>query len=567
VIVFVLNRARISFVLVALIAVAVPAVAAASAPVPVGAKRLSADKVRRVGHVACGRFTSSTQWVPGTVLKHGYFISHDAQARNYGKLARKASGKKRVRLAAIAKRYRTLAKDQRHRCYFPASLPPRVTPPAAPPAAPPVAPPVAPATPLRFDASSAVGLALSDSAGSALGASSMMAMPATPATGSNLVAIDGAGRTHDAVDSGSAAIQRFLIAPNDRVYVVFSSPVNLDNTSPLAPWNPGTRCLIAVVDPASGAPTCVDSQLSFINWSNGNNPAIQFDASGAIYYTGGTTSGTTVLRRYLNGVATDLINDNVYINDFLVRPDGSVFISGNTTSTGSNWVRRITPSGALQSIRSTTSTFLRAFPDGNIYMGLWSGTDLGIRRYLTATNTLDPKFWIANGTSDSEYFAASDYCTGAQASLLSAFCGTYGAGIKGTYLTDNGKVFAIAGYSANGVLMQYFPDVEVPTTIVKNVSVAQTAGNNLILAGRNDQDQNVLTRYNTSTGEETQLIGPDNEIEIYHLNYVARSNKVLFDGLRFADNKYVLGQVDLSTNEVAVSPTTYGKWSDFQTFG
>ena len=144
---------------------------------------------------------------------------------------------------------------------------------------------------------------------------------------------------------------------------------------------------------------------------------------------------------------------------------------------------------------------------------------------------------------------------------------TYGASIKGTYLTGDGKVFAVAGSGADGSLMQYYPDVRVPTTAVTKVSVAQSVITNLILAGRNQQDKNVLTLYNTSTGTERQLLGPENEIEIYHLNYVASGNKVLFDGLRFADNKYVLGQVDLNTNEVTVSATTAGKWADFQTFG
>ena len=386
---------------------------------------------------------------------------------------------------------------------------------------------------------------------------------ATTASGSNLVAVDGTGRTHDAVGSGSAAISRFLIAPNDKVYVVFSSPVDLDNASPMA-WSTAARCLIAVVDPASGVPTCVDSQLGYINWSGqqGNNPPIQFDAAGAIYYTGYTTTGKTVLRRYLNGVATDLINDNISVYDFLVRPDGSVFLTG-TSSTGASWVRRISPSGGLQNLGSTRSSFLSAFPDGNIYIG--QGV---VRRYLTASNAIDPKSWIGyTGSPDAEYFTYSSFCSSGQVPYPSGFCNSYGSSIKGTYLTGDGKVFAVAGYGADGSLMQYYPDVRVPTTTVTKVSVAESVITNMILAGRNEQDQNVLTLYNTSTDTERQLLGPDNEIEIYHLNYVARDNKVLFDGLRFADNKYVLGQVDLSTNEVTVSATTSGKWADFQTFG
>jgi hypothetical protein len=79
-----------------------------------------------------------------------------------------------------------------------------------------------------------------------------------------------------------------------------------------------------------------------------------------------------------------------------------------------------------------------------------------------------------------------------------------------------------------------------------------------------------LTSIGTSQGSsndtETELIGPSSEIEIYHLNYVANGNKVLCDGLRFSDNKYVIGEVDLSTNRVNFVATSATKWSDLQSF-
>jgi hypothetical protein len=43
--------------------------------------------------------------------------------------------------------------------------------------------------------------------------------------------------------------------------------------------------------------------------------------------------------------------------------------------------------------------------------------------------------------------------------------------------------------------------------------------------------------------------------------------KILFDGLRFADNKYVIGEVDLSTQVVTVVNTAAVKLADLQTFG
>jgi hypothetical protein len=581
-----LNRAaRMSLVVIGLTAVAAPAVATASTARPAGAKKISSNRLRHVGQIVCAQLTSSTQWVPGTSLS-GYFVAHENQAQNYAKLARKAKGKKRQKLNANAERYRRLAKGQQTRCYFPASptkstiaspastvqsgasTPSPGTPSTPDPGLPggETPAPAAPPTPLRFDVSGAAGLALGDqTAARATGGSSTIAAAATT-TASNLVAVDETGRTHDAVASGSATISQFLIAANNKVYVVFSTPVDLDNASPTAPWTPDSRCLIAVIDPASGVPTCIDSRLGYVPpHQQGGNALIQYGA-GAIYYRGFTTTGKTVLRRYLNGVATDLINDNISLGDFLVRQDGSVFITGSS-STGASWTRRITPSGGLQNIRSTNSTFLRAFPDGNVYMGFWNTGDFGVRRYETATSSLDPKFWIGSTMNpDAEsYFSTSDYCSGGQAPY--GFCGWSGTFIKGTYQTSDDKIFAVAGGAGDGVLMQYYPDVSAPATAVTKVSVAQSANNNLLLAGHNDQDQNVLTLYNTATGTERQLLGPDNEIEIYHLSYRANGNKVLFDGLRFADNKYVFGQVDLTTSTVTVSATTTGKWADFQTFG
>jgi hypothetical protein len=36
-----------------------------------------------------------------------------------------------------------------------------------------------------------------------------------------------------------------------------------------------------------------------------------------------------------------------------------------------------------------------------------------------------------------------------------------------------------------------------------------------------------------------------NEIEIYNLGYVATANKVLFNGLSFANGQYVVGDISL----------------------
>ena len=204
-------------------------------------------------------------------------------------------------------------------------------------------------------------------------------------------------------------------------------------------------------------------------------------------------------------------------------------------------------------------------------MGFWGGGSFGVKRFLTTSNQMDDRYWITgniNGMIGSDaYFNADDSCAGTNLQTRYAFCGNYGTQLNGLITTSDGKAFGLNGGGQGGLLTQYYPTLTFPQTTVTNVTVAQGATTNLVLAGTDASSRNIMTLYNTSTGAETQLLGAENSIEIYHVNYVANGNKVLFDGLRFSDNKYVLGQVDLSTRQVSVTSTIATKWSDFQTFG
>ena len=124
------------------------------------------------------------------------------------------------------------------------------------------------------------------------------------ATGSNLQVVDAIGTTTDAVSSGSANISKFLIAPNDKLYVRFSSKTTIGSVS----------CLLAEVVRSTGDPTCIDSELSSISWAQENTyefEPIQFDDTGAIYYSGVDSTGKSTLRKYYNGVSSSLVTDNV----------------------------------------------------------------------------------------------------------------------------------------------------------------------------------------------------------------------------------------------------------------
>ena len=87
----------------------------------------------------------------------------------------------------------------------------------------------------------------------------------------------------------------------------------------------------------------------------------------------------------------------------------------------------------------------------------------------------------------------------------------------------------------------------------------------MLVAGLDANGANVLTAYDPATGTETPMLGADNEIEIYHLNPIDDTT-AMFDGLRFSDNKVVVGQINVTTGQVTVLNTLPSKWEDFQTF-
>ncbi len=519
------------------------------APRPVGSVKLPSAKIKRVVDmggfaVRCGLVGKA--WQSGSVLKGGYFITDSQQVKNYTLAAKKLKSKKTK--AAKQKRAKYLKRAK----YF------KVLVSAGQPACKRALTPT-PTNALRFSIANKSGLALK-SGGQA---SSARARPGarTATVGSNLQAIAPDGAITDAVASGAATVSKFLIAPNGKVYVLFSGQTNLTDTS---------SCLLAEVAPASGLPVCIDSTLQItwntVNyWGNPAAPAVQFDAAGGIYYLG-QVSGKTVLRRYRDGVITDLVNDNITINDFMVLPEGSVIISGMTASTGVSWTRRLDAGGSLSTLLPNAASGLYRFSDGNVYMGSWNGPSYsGVFRFLTGTSLMDPLPWTSYPAGvGSSHIDTSLACGGPK---RQGFCNAQGAFSQAHFgMTDN-KDFIIAGNRGQSPnLVQLYPTLSFPTITIENLSVAQQVGTGLILAGTNSSAKNIMTLYNTSNDVETPLLGADNEIEIYHINFAAGENKVLFDGLRFSDNKYVLGQVDLATREASVTTTIAAKWSDFQTF-
>lgn len=534
---------RSKLVLLALIAI-ISFPSAAFAGRPSGAVKLARAKLIKKTGFYCGNVRGSS-WLPGKLIPGGFFYSHQAEKINLTKALSRASKSKKKKIQAQIKVLNGLIAARASQCAGGGG---------------------AKKGRLRFDFSGAVGLTLkSTTRAQSVGVEPNNGLAAQATSSSNLQKIDGSGAVSSAVSSGSAVISSFLIAPNDKLYVLFAQRVNLnDTTQP----DPATGCLLAEVDKTTGSPVCIDNTLREISWSERpRNNAIQFDASGAIYYTGYNSSNKRVLRRNVSGTITDLINDNIELNDFLILPDGRALVAGATSSSEAQWLRRINPNGSLTNLYTGSyTTFLQMFPDGNVYIGSdgFTGFGYGINMYLPESDSVDPRPYIGFDELN-PYFSPSLICDGIND--LFGFCGgANGAIVKGFHRSISQKVFGVAGDGTRGTLTQYYPTLERPVTEVTRISTFQGVINQLILAGLNAQNKNILTLFDTSDGSEIQLLGPDNEIEIYHLNYVASSNKIMFDGLRFSDNKYVIGQYDLNTMTFSASQTGSSKLVDFQTF-
>lgn len=386
-----------------------------------------------------------------------------------------------------------------------------------------------------------------------------LALPTSNSTGSGLLAVNRDGTVIDAVQSGTATIRDFYSAPNNKFYVVFSTARSL--------YTGGPNCVLAEVDADSGNPVCVDSQISsvttmfgmsgFYGMSGGNSP-IQFDNAGNIYYVGFATStgngqmpvgGMLTLRKNVNGTISNLISDNVTIRDFVVLGDGTVILSGTTTSTQTSWVRKITPTGSLSNLSATNpSTFLRKFADGNVYLGFNNSSSTGVRRYLASTGALDPKWWISSSDFFNSYFQTASVCSGNGGyQKYPGFCSTQGSFVSTSFNIGNSSTVVVAGLRGqNGTsLMQYYPTVEPLSTSIKNVTLAQMVGNKLILAGSTDDNVNSLVVFDLDTYQETILVDGSNEVEVYNMSYITATNKIMFNGLRFSDNTFVVGEVDM----------------------
>ena len=385
------------------------------------------------------------------------------------------------------------------------------------------------ASTVRFDLSDAVGIAMKT------GVSSSSVKKQS--VGSNLLVVSSSGATRDAVVLGIVSVNKFLIAPNNRLYVLFNSPTDFGNGI--------TRCILAQVYRSTGYAKCIESSLAYVDIRT-----IQFDAEGNIYYAGGAASiSQNVVRRYANGSAADYVNQYQYFEKFFVAPNGDILISGSTSSNGLSWTRKISTSGQITSLASESADVFWQFPDGNVY---FPAGHTCLKRYLIASSQLDVRPWASwSGSSD----CSNPYMTGSSIGFLS---GTFNPRV---WILANGSVMSLR----NTELVYMYPTMKKASQSLSRISFGIPALTSAILVGTNSSGTNQMLLYDSTNDSSTTLVDGSSEIEFYHVNWNSMQNRVYFDGLRFSDNKYVIGYLNLANKQIVASDLL-AKLTDFQTF-
>ena len=384
------------------------------------------------------------------------------------------------------------------------------------------------ASTVRFDLSDAVGIAMKTGVSS----SSVKKQ----AIGSNLLVVLSSGLTRDAVILGTVSVNQFLIAPNNRLYVLFKSATDFGNGT--------TSCILAQVYRSTGDAKCIESSLRYVDIDT-----IQFDADGNIYYSGGAASiSQNVVRRYANGSATDYVNQYQSFDKFFVVPNGDILISGYTSSNGLSWTRKISTSGQITSLSSESADVFWQFPDGNVYFP--SGATC-LKRYLIASSQLDVRPW-ASWSSSSD--CKDPYETG-NIGFFSGFSNRH------VWILANGLVMSLR----NTELVYMYPKLKKASQSLSRISFGIPALTSAILVGTNSSGINQMLLYDSTNDSSSILVDGSSEIEFYHVNWNVSLNRVYFDGLRFSDNKYVIGYLNLANKQIIASDLL-SKLTDFQTF-
>ena len=82
------------------------------------------------------------------------------------------------------------------------------------------------------------------------------------------------------------------------------------------------------------------------------------------------------------------------------------------------------------------------------------------------------------------------------------------------------------------------------------------------MAGVDANGGYVLSLFDAVSNVEIPLPSA-NGVDIHHLDHATATSRIMFDGLRLSDGRNVVGQIDVTTGAVTMTPTGQSTWTDF----
>lgn len=567
--------------------------------VPAGAKKIS---TKTAGKFTCGKI--SGEWVPGSKLKGGYFISFAQTATNATKAAKKAKGSKKKALKKQADKARKSALAGANAC---SSLNPR-SPSYVPPSMPPPSGPTGPIVGSKPKFSGLKGSVAAGIADTAVERSKPSRRQGTTPS-SNLVAVDANGDAKAALEAGTGfagsqiKVKQIFTGPSGGLYVAFEYGVFLDAPNYTNGQMP-RQCLLAKVDIETGNPTCIYEmgQNGGGWWGGQQGREVQFDNQGGVYYRFnecGPSGCKAEIRRWQEGVGVDKVagGSNQSVEQYIVIPSTQQVVA-RTTYSGTPMIRLITrqPDGTYDSevLMSGWANFMEIFPDGNVYLGLPNGrsqsawNQRGVARFTAGQSQLDSSNYM--GVNDNTAgpnplgpptinVSSNADCGGLGSGNWGSFCSSGGADLSGAWWDPQGRIFqqsssgalwATSGYGTDKRVLRYFAP-GVPTANVFKVlnmngdlDIKQMAvvGEDVYAAGlvAPAYTRTRLVRWNHSTGAYSVVPGfaTTDRMEIGALTAVG--TRLYYSALRGTDSATVTGYIETAggtlTNNVTNSQGT-----------
>lgn len=300
-----------------------------------------------------------------------------------------------------------------------------------------------------------------------------------------------------------------------------------------------------------GSYECVDEEVEgwgveFLSALRGEEDmgkqVVDFDKDENPVYLAYVNHYNLALRRMVGDQVEDYINENIDVYDFAVGPLNEIYIAGWSDG-GGNFFRMITEDKVVEPIADSLPDYFDFLSDGRLYAHMY--LDLGD---TSGGNGL----WRIEFENDEFHFT----------NVLE---------VSSIFKIEGDEVYALDRYDSARVnryysLLQDPPDPqseEFPLEMDEAKIVEIRSGK--IFAAGTDEDLDPLFHFiDMQDGSKVYDLINGDRIEVYHVEYSESSNTVYFDGLNFANNEYLLGEVNLSSCDSAALTCA---WTESTSFG